>query len=156
MTESKGAKSSKERYFWIVLSAILLALVFVLSFQYVRYKEGLQEAQKGEEALLKKLEALEGASLLRSWDVARLKNKGLSNPVEDLAADLMQHRELIPFEGVLGGTVGFYSKKDIHVLTSRWVLASFEDGHVGGRMLLEYRISPGGKISWKVLSAYLD
>jgi len=56
----------------------------------------------------------------------------------------------------MGGTMGFYSQKDIHVLTSRWVLASFEDGHIGGRMLLEYDVSSGGEIQWKVISAYLD
>ena len=68
----------------------------------------------------------------------------------------MQHRELIPYEGVMGGTMGFYSQKDIHILSSRWVLAAFEDGHIGGHMLLEYRVDPGGKIHWRVIVAYLD
>ncbi len=89
-------------------------------------------------------------------NVAQLQKKGLSHLEEDLATDLMGHRELIPYKGVMGGTMGFYSQKDIHVLTSRWVLASFEDGHIGGRMLLEYDVSSGGEIQWKVISAYLD
>lgn len=156
MEEHKGTKFSKERYFWISLSVILLVLIFVLSFQYFHFRGRLQEAQKGKATLLAKIEALKGASLLRSWDVVRLRKKGLPNPVEDLALDLMRHRELIPFKGVMGGTMGFYSQKDIQVLTSRWVLASFEDGHIGGRMLLEYNVLPGGKIQWKVLSAYID
>ncbi len=154
--KSKGAKFSKERYVWIVLSAILLVLIFALFFQCVRCRNRLQEAKGEREVLLTKIKALEGASLLHSWDIVRLKKKGLPNPVEDLANDLMQHRELIPFKGVLGGTMGFYSEKDIHVLTSRWVLASFEDGHIGGRMLLEYNVSPEGEIQWKRLSAYLE
>jgi hypothetical protein len=82
--------------------------------------------------------------------------KGIFNPEEDLVSNLMQHRELIPYEGVMGGTMGFYSSKDIHILSSRWALASFEDGHIGGHMLLEYRVDPGGRIHWRVLSAYLD
>jgi len=155
MPEGKGARFSKERFFWIVLSAMLLVFVFFLSFQYVRYKDRLLKVQKEREVLTTKIKRLEGRSLLRNWEMERLK-KVLPNPVEDLVADLMQHKELIPFKGVLGGTMGFYSKKDIYVLTSRWVLASFEDGHIGGKILLEYWISPQGKIQWKVLSAYLD
>ena len=112
---------------------------------------------KGEEEILRvKLEALKDGPVLRMGDISRLQKQGLVDPEEDLIADLIQHRELIPYEGVMGGTMGFYSKKDIHVLTSRWVLASFEDGHIGGNMLLEYSVSPGGKIHWRVIVASLD
>ncbi len=156
MTKSKDRSSSKERYLWITLFALMLALVVVLSLQYIGCRDRLQEAEREREALLATIDELKGGSLLRSWEVSQLQKEGLSDPADDLAADLVQHRELIPFEGVLGGTMGFYSKKDIHVLTSRWVLASFEDGHIGGCMLLEYTVSPQGKIQWKVLTAYLD
>jgi len=94
--------------------------------------------------------------LLHSWDITKLKKAGLSDPEKDLIADLMHHRELIPYDGVMGGTMGFYSKQDIHILTSRWILASFEDGHIGGHMLLEYRVHPAGEIHWGVIVAYLD
>ncbi|MGI6451468.1 MAG: DUF4362 domain-containing protein [Desulfitobacteriia bacterium] len=69
--------------------------------------------------------------------------------------DLMQHPELIPYDGVLGGTMGFYDPESIQVLSDRWVFAGFDDGHINGYMLLSYRINDG-KISWEVIDSYLD
>jgi len=154
--KGKGAGFSKERYVWMVLSVAVLALFIIVFFKYVHCGEQLQEAKREGEALQAKLDAFQRGSLLPGGDVAQLKKKGLSNLEEKLAGDLMRHRELIPYKGVMGGTMGFYSKQDIHVLTLRWVMASFEDGHIGGHMLLEYAVSPGGEIQWKVISAYLD
>jgi len=83
--------------------------------------------------------------------IERLQKKGLSDPVNDLRKDLMGEPELITREGVLGGTMGFYFSEGIHVLNERWVFAYFEDGHVGGAMLLRFDILPDGSIQWKVL-----
>jgi hypothetical protein len=146
--QRRGAGFARERYGWIALSVLLVALIVGLVFQNIRLKE--------REDLRVKPETLQERSSLRSWEIANLQKNGLPDPEKDLVADLMQHSELIPYEGVMGGTMGFYSKKDIHILSSRWVLASFEDGHIGGRMLLEYRVDPGGKIHWRVIVAYLD
>jgi hypothetical protein len=77
-----------------------------------------------------------------------MKKKGLSDPIQDIISDLMKHNELIPYKGVLGGTMRFY-EKEIRILTNKWVLAYFEDGHIGGYLLLEYKISDSGKIDWK-------
>ncbi|HHV64455.1 MAG TPA: DUF4362 domain-containing protein [Peptococcaceae bacterium] len=74
---------------------------------------------------------------------------------KEIINDLMQHPELIPYEGVLGGTMGFYDPESILVLSDRWVFAGFDDGHINGYMLLSYRISDG-KISWEVIDFYLD
>ena len=154
--KGKGAGSSKKRYVWVVLSALLFVLLFAVSFQCVRLEGRLKEVKREREDLRVKLEAQKGGHVLRRGDISKLQKLGLADPAEDLASDLIQHRELIPYEGVMGGTMGFYSKKDIHVLTTRWILASFEDGHIGGCMLLEYQVSPEGEIQWNVLSAYLD
>lgn len=153
MTEVKGKGTgfSRERRVWMVLTASLLILLGIVFFQYVRCGEQWATAKREGEALQAKLKA----SAL-GGDVRGLQKQGLSQLEEALAADLMEHRELIPYKGVMGGTMGFYSKKDIYVLTSRWVLAAFEDGHIGGHMLLEYAVSPRGEIQWKVVSAYLD
>jgi len=154
--EGKGAVFSRGRYVWMVLSAALLTLLVIVLFQYVHCGEQLAEAKREGEALQAKLDALQSRSVVPQGDAGQLKEQGFSKLEENLATDLMQHRELIPYKGVLGGTMGFYSQKDIHVLTSRWVLASFEDGHIGGHMFLEYAVSPGGEIQWKVISSYLD
>jgi hypothetical protein len=52
--------------------------------------------------------------------------------------------------------MGFYSREDIHIVSSKWALAVFEDGHIRGNMLLEYEVTPDGEIYWKVVSAHLD
>ena len=75
---------------------------------------------------------------------------------ERLVADLLQRDDLIPFEGILGGTMGFYTPDNVYVLSERWVYARFEDGHIGGEMLLEYRFDAAGQIDWTVLRAELD
>jgi len=84
-----------------------------------------------------------------------LKEKGLKDPINDLKLDLIKHPELISEEPVLGGTMGFY-EDSIQIITKRWVLASFEDGHIGGHILLEYTVSDEGVISWQVIDSYLD
>lgn len=146
--QRRGSRLAKGRYFWIALSVILVAIIVGLVYQNIRLMERAGPRVTPE--------ILQGRSLLRSLDIANLQKHGLSDPEEDLIADLMKHSELIPYEGVMGGTMGFYSPHDIHILSSRWVLAAFEDGHIGGHMLLEYRVDPGGKIHWRVIVAYLD
>ena len=93
--------------------------------------------------------------LLSEFDISDLKKRGLKDPVNDLRRDLMRRRELIPFEGVLGGTMGFI-EASIAPLSRQWVYAEFEDGHIGGRCVLSYEVGPGGSLSWRVLSAALD
>ncbi|MFI5372954.1 MAG: hypothetical protein ACHQ52_15470, partial [Candidatus Eisenbacteria bacterium] len=73
----------------------------------------------------------------------------------DLKVDLMKHPELIPYPGVEGGTMGFYSADWIRILGGRWVFARFEDGHIGGTMLLEYQVR-NGHITWKRIAAARD
>lgn len=72
---------------------------------------------------------------------------------ETVVTDLLKHPELIPYKGVLGGTMIFF-KEGIQVLSDKWVYASFEDGHIGGYMLLGYS-SKNGIITWKVIDSYL-
>jgi len=91
-----------------------------------------------------------------SWVIAELKEKGLADPVKDLRADLKRHPELIPHKGTLGGTMGFYFPNKIHVLSSQWVLAYFEDGHNGGYVLLKFAVTDKGLISWKTVDSFLD
>jgi hypothetical protein len=89
-------------------------------------------------------------SMLDPADLHYLRRRGLAHPVASIKADLVKNRQLIPVNGVLGGTMQFPEER-IQVLNRRWVLAYFEDGHKAGEMLLEYSVSPSGKISWKPL-----
>ena len=90
-------------------------------------------------------------SLLEDGDAQALRDLGLADPVHDLLADLEKHAELIPYKGVLGGTMFFVASQSA-VLSPEWVLGYFEDGQIGGRCLLEYRVQPGGHIFWKRLA----
>ena len=146
----------KERLIWIGITVVAVTAVIVLGFLTMHYKRECHELARQQEAPGEHPATESGPCLLTPWELARLKERGLADPLNALAEDLMTHPELIPYKGVMGGKMGFYSKKDIHLVTSRWVVATFEDGHVRGRMLLEYTVATEGKIYWRVLSAYLE
>ncbi|MDA3884954.1 MAG: hypothetical protein PF638_05105 [Candidatus Delongbacteria bacterium] len=75
--------------------------------------------------------------------------------MKDLKSDLIKHNELIPYEPVLGGNMGFFDEENIRIIHNK-VFAYFEDGHIDGYMLLEYHVAPKGVITWKVLYSYSD
>jgi hypothetical protein len=77
----------------------------------------------------------------------------INDPISYLKKELIKRNDLIPYSGVLGGTMGFYDENSIHVLNYKWIYAYFEDGHIGGEILLEYNILEDGKILWKVIDA---
>jgi len=95
------------------------------------------------------------AVLLPASDLAALGRLGLEDPVRQILGDLERHPELIPFPGVEGGTMRFYPSQSA-VLTREWAYGYFEDGHIAGRGLFEYRVGPGGRLSWKRIAAKLD
>lgn len=84
-----------------------------------------------------------------------LRKRGLDNPVEDIRNDLIASPGLIARPGVLGGEMGFYFPDGIHILNHRWVFAYFEDGHIGGAILLRYDVGGDGNIIWEVLDEAL-
>lgn len=81
------------------------------------------------------------------WEIRILRGRGLENPIHDIKSDLMSKPELIPYEGVLGGTMGFYSEDEILILPGGWVYAIFEDGHINGAVILTYTVDEG-VITW--------
>jgi len=93
--------------------------------------------------------------LLHESQIDHLRRAGLSDPVHQLRTDLMAHRELIPFKGVHGGTMGFYHAEHIALLDDRWVYAWFDDGHMPGSCLLAYEVLPDTTIHWTVIRARL-
>ncbi|MCK5534300.1 hypothetical protein KAI68_04220 [bacterium] len=156
----------KERFYWISLVIVFMFLLFfvllnnagnknkVIEIKH-REKELVEEIEDMGDLLIQKEKLLNCQPQLCKWETERLKKKGLKDPHKDIIADLIKHRELIPYKGISGGTMKFYPETDIHVLTSRWVYASIDDGHISGQMLLKYKVSRRGKISWKVMDSYL-
>jgi len=164
-----GSKKSLriEALIWMLIMVAAIVLSTVLLLRNNRLEKDLLQLQDERQALTAETadlgrqlsqvqeQALEQPGLL-PWEKEALQKKGLQDPVNDLVSDLQQHPELIPHGGVLGGTMGFGFPDKIHVLTDRWVLAYFEDGHIAGWMLLEYQVARGGRITWRVIDSYVE
>lgn len=87
---------------------------------------------------------------LSESDIQRLQQKGLESPEVELKNDLNQkQRQLIPTDGVLGGTMAI---RDSRILNDRYAFAYYEDGHTGGYLVLKYEVRDGN-ITWKVLDS---
>lgn len=95
------------------------------------------------------------SDLLDQDQLEDLRRRGLADPIPALLADLEKHAELIPFPGTSGSAMRFHAPQSV-VLSPEWVYAYFEDGHVAGRGLFEYRVLPGGRIVWKRVTAKRD
>lgn len=102
---------------------------------------------------------LKGLFKLEDFMLVNMQEQGIDNP-KMLAEDLVKHPELIPYKGSKGSKMGFFSTGNIYVLTDKWVLAYFEDGHNFGYMLLEYKMTDSKtegevKINWNVVDSYM-
>ena len=91
---------------------------------------------------------------LTNAQIVAMQRRGIARPEVLLRNDLAQQPELIPHEPVLGGSM-YFVPDGIHILNDRWVLATFEDGHIRGQMLLEYDIAHGNVV-WQVIESYLE
>jgi hypothetical protein len=100
--------------------------------------------------------ALSHSVLLDEFELAQLRQEGLTDPVGQLRDSLKAHPELIPDPPVLGGTMVFVPGEHIVLLERPYVFAQYSDGHVGGYMLLEYAVDPPGTIAWKRLWSVSD
>lgn len=167
-----GDVKNKERIIWIGSLVIILAVSLFVVIQYQTKLSNTEQKRIGLSNENTQLQQKHGdyatqvAELkgeieklkLTNYDkttILELQPKGFTGQLKDIVADLKTHSELIPYKGILGGTMGFYGDNDIHVLTNRWVFAYFQDGHISGYMLLRYDIN-NGIISWKVIDSYLD
>lgn len=152
----------KERIFWLVCVIIagLAAAFFWMTGTQNAEKLGVANGRNTKH--LATIDSLRARALLEpkavgvksnlhKSDILLLKRKGLKRPVDDLIEDLMGRRDLIPIDGVLGGTMAFV-KSEMVILNDKWVIASFDDGHMLGRALLEYEVSEDGKISWGMIA----
>ncbi|HOV68789.1 MAG TPA: hypothetical protein PLZ84_00520 [Clostridia bacterium] len=75
--------------------------------------------------------------------------------VAQLKKDLLTHTELIPFEGVLGGTP-IYFGDTFRCLPGHHVFIYAEDGHICADMILSYEINKDKSINWKLVAYNLN
>lgn len=62
---------------------------------------------------------------------------------------LKSNPDLIPEKAVLGGTMQF---TDTEILNERFIWAGFEDGHINGQAIYQYRLSKEGSPQFKLIS----
>jgi hypothetical protein len=93
---------------------------------------------------------------ITSYEIDDLRKNGLSDPIAQIVESLHRHPELIPPSGVLGGSMGFHDPDGIRVLSSHWVYARFDDGHVMGSGIFEFKPAPGESLTWKVVCSRIE
>lgn len=64
--------------------------------------------------------------------------RDIENPEEFISANLREQPELIPLEAVLGGSMAY---RRIEVLNEKWVMATYDDGHIQGQAIYQYRFA---------------
>lgn len=72
---------------------------------------------------------------------------------EQLLQSLNGNEKLIPFEGVLGGSMYFVTS-EAKILDSKYVYVPIEDGHMLGGMLLKYEFLNNKQIEWQVVDGW--
>ncbi|MGY5850205.1 hypothetical protein [Salegentibacter sp. F14] len=73
----------------------------------------------------------------------------ISNPETFVKDALKSNPELIPEAGVLGGKMHFVNTE---ILNDRFIWAEFEDGHINGQAIYQYRLSKEGKPQFRLIS----
>lgn len=69
----------------------------------------------------------------------------IKDPKEFIKNSLKEHPEQIPLKPVVGGTMAF---REVKVLTNDWVLGIYDDGHIEGKSIYQYRLQPNGRLKF--------
>jgi len=98
------------------------------------------EAQKDSlQVLLEEYHLTDKLSWFGDMESRSFKDIGVEDPKKYLIDALRNNPSVIPIDGVLGGTMFF---TDIEVLGTKWIIASYEDGHIMGRSIFTYQVNP--------------
>lgn len=111
-------------------------------------KELISKISSERDSLIDEVNALVTMDSSDEW---KLEEMGISD-IAAIEHDLYEKPELIPYDGVLGGTMFFYK---VNVINHKWAYARFEDGHINGYGLFEFEIGQNEKITWKLIRAEL-
>jgi hypothetical protein len=163
MSEEKNTEGLKftERLAWlgfmvffVVVLAIYIARGVGLERDLTEANRELLETQMRLAQYLRDEVPRPAAVGLTNAQIQAMQRRGLARPDVQLRSDLAQQPELIQHEPVLGGSM-YFVPEGIHILNDRWVLATFEDGHIRGQMLLEYEVVHGNVV-WQVIESYVE
>lgn len=74
--------------------------------------------------------------------------RGIKNPEEFIETSFRNKPDLIPMDGVLGGTMRY---GNVQILSDKWLIADFNDGHIEGKGLYKYTFKTDGSLEFKLL-----
>ncbi len=84
------------------------------------------------------------------YDGHYLTERGIDDPVAFIDSSLRNSTELLPLEGVLGGTMRFVK---IQLIGSNWVLADYNDGHIQGRSIYRFELDENGNAQFEIIDS---
>lgn len=169
--------SDKKNLALVFISLICLSLLIfgynrssVLESEFQAYKsnselqiEALQKSIKSEtekntaleaerDTLRQTIETLEQTlPVIDEFERHLIEKMGFESEME-ITSDLLSKPELIPYKGVLGGTMTFISAD---LINDKWVYARFEDGHIMGSGVFEYKVNDDQSITWQVVKTIM-
>jgi len=127
------------------------ALIKQVAQTAVDYDAKIAEINLAIDALESKLEV---SFTLPDYVLDGLSKRGFKTPLA-LLQDLETHDELLPVEGVLGGSMKWWPEYSV-VLNEQYVFGYFEDGHILGYALLKYTFDQDDNLKWQLVNTYMD
>ena len=127
------------------------ALIKQVAQTAVDYDARIAEINLTNDALESKLDV---SFTLPEYVLDGLVKHGFKTPLA-LLEDLATHDELLPVEGVLGGSMKWWPEYSV-VLNEKYVFGYFEDGHILGYALLKYSFDKDENLKWQVIDTFMD
>lgn len=127
------------------------ALIKQVAQTAVDYDAKIAEINSANDVLESKLDV---SFTLPDYVLEGLVKRGFKTPLA-LLEDLATHDELLPVEGVLGGTMKWWPEYSV-VLNEKYVFGYFEDGHILGYAILKYSFDNDDNLKWQLINTYMD
>jgi cell division protein FtsB len=127
------------------------ALIKQVAQTAVDYDAKIAQINLSNDALESKLDV---SFTLPDYVLEGLVNRGFKTPLA-LLEELATHDELLPVEGVLGGSMKWWPEYSV-VLNEKYVFGYFEDGHILGYALMKYSFDKDDNLKWQLIDTYMD
>jgi len=120
-----------------------------MNLRFDNLEADLNEIKIENDSLKKELQLLESSNpVVFTPDI-----DSLDNPETFILESLERNQQLIPQKSVLGGTMRFV---DTEILNERFIWAAYEDGHVAGEAIFQYKLNKADSIDFKLVSEIRD
>jgi hypothetical protein len=148
---------------WVFLIALIVILLSAASgVVFWRYSRVLEQNALLNEKLDLALKELDSArsrdqvtpelDRLPVPDWEKMRTRARPDPRSLVLENLLAREDLIPWEGIHGGTMKIYDPSLVWFIGPRWCIAWVEDGHIGGYMLLRFDTDTG-QTQWRLLDS---